>query len=136
MSMSKTIHDTVVTALKTLPEIKQVYIGVVPSPAEVKRFPAIAIDFAVTRRKEGIVLGTMETEEEIDIYLYNTQRSNKYDDILSDLVKLVDSTLQFDSWLKDNCINNFIKDVYTDGGILHPRRVAKLTFYVRYIERK
>lgn len=134
MSVSKELHNYIITTLKNLAEFKDVYDGIVPPPQKVRNFPSLAVDFAVVNRKKGKLRGCMEVSEEIDIYIYNTQASNKYEDIVSDLVEVVDNALRQDSNLKERCIDNYIMDVRSDAGILHPRTVVKLTLLLRYYE--
>lgn len=136
MSLSKDLHDKIVEVLQDLPEFREVIAGIVPNPSQVKKFPSIAVDFAVVQRKEGITINTMDSQEEVDIYIFNQQKVNKYDDILSDLIKVVDEALQSDSYLKDNCISNYVKEVVTDGGVIGGgKSIARLTLYLKYIER-
>jgi len=137
-SQSKEIHDRVITVLGGISSIKEVTSGYVPPITSITKFPSIAVDFAVTRRKEGKVQNTMDTYEEVDIYLYNQQKSNKFEDILSDLVIEIDRNLQLDTVLRDSTVSCYISEVLSDGGILHPqggRAMARLTLYVYYIER-
>ena len=137
-SQSKQIHDRVVAVLSALPELKEVTSGFVPTVSNVKKFPSIAIDFAVTRRKEGKFPTTMDCEEEIDIYLYNQQKSNQFEDILSDLCDKIDLSLQRDTELLALCASCFVMEIVSDGGILHPqggRAMARLTLYVKYTDK-
>lgn len=137
-SQSKDIHDKVIEVLKDISSIKEVTSGYVPPITNITKFPSIAVDFAVTRRKEGKTPNTMDTVEEIDIYLYNQQKSNKFEDILTDLVIEIDKALQLNTVLRDTTISCYISEVLSDGGILHPqggRAMARLTLYVYYIER-
>ena len=137
MSLSKDLHDRVHEVLENITELRDVIKGVVPSPSQVRKFPSAAIDYVVTRRKDGPVQNTMDTVEEIDIYIYNQQKVNKYDDILSDLVEVVDKALQTDTELNGLCIDNYVKEIVNDGGVLHEsgRSVARLTLYLHYLER-
>lgn len=137
-SQSKQIHDAVVLALNGLADLKEVTSGFVPTVANVRKFPSIAIDFAVTRRREGKFPRTMDCEEEIDIYLYNQQKANQYEDILSDLCDKIDITLQRDTTLLSLCTSCFVMEIVSDGGILHPqggRAMARLTLYVKYTDK-
>ena len=137
-SQSKEIHNKVLEVLNGILGIKEVVSGYVPPITSITKFPSIAVDFAVTRRKEGRVQNTMDTVEEIDIYLYNQQKANKFEDILSDLVYEIDKSLQLDITLRDSTVSCYISEVLSDGGILHPqggRAMARLTLYVYYVER-
>ena len=138
MSLSKDLHDKVTEILQNITDFKEVTSGVVPSPSQVRKFPSAAIDFAIITRKKGDVQGMMLAEEEIDIYIYNQQKIDKYDDILSDLVYVVEQALQTDPYLNENCINNYVKEIISDSGILHEqggRAAARLTLYLKYMER-
>lgn len=135
---SEFIHAEVARILKTIPEINIVIDGVVPPPSTIRHYPTLAIDYAVTRRREGRVSNSMDTEEEIDLYLYNQQPSSALEDISTGLIKKIDTAIQQDTVLRDNTVSCFISEVVSDGGVLHPqggRTLHRLTLYVTYIER-
>lgn len=137
-SPSKAIHDRLLVVLQAVPTIRAVFPGVIPPIQDVKSYPSIAVDYASKSRKEGRVLNTMETEEEIDLYLYNQQKANKFEDIMTDLCTAIDTAIQKDQELRDLCISCFISEIISDGGILHAqggRCLYRLTVYCKYLER-
>ena len=137
-SPSKDIHDRLIVVLKDVSGIKGVFSGVVPPVSDVKMYPSIAVDYASKTRKEGRVLNTMDTVEEIDLYVYHQQKANVFEDIMTPLCDSIDSAIQKDATLRELCISCYVSDVMSDGGILHAqggRALYRLTVTCKYMER-
>lgn len=137
-SPSKAIHDKLVEVLQNVDTIKTVYSGIIPPVSEVKVFPSIAIDYANKMRKEGIVINTMSTTEEIDLFVYNQQKANKFEDIMSELCASIDKAIQQDTTLRELCISCYVSEILSDGGVMHSmggRCIYRLTVTCKYLEK-
>lgn len=137
-SPAKAIHDRLIEVLKGIPTVKGVASGFVPNPSAVTVFPYVAVDYALTTREEGRVLHTMDTVEEIDLYVYNQQKANKYDDIMSEVCEAIDTAIQKDVTLGELCVSCYVSQKLSDGGVLQTqggRCLYRLTVTCKYIER-
>ncbi len=128
-----TVRDAFKEAVANTALFKVMSFGVVPPPAQIKKFPAVAIDMVETKleRRSGC---SFWANAKVDIYIYNrtTSRQSASKDIL-ELIEDVDRALQTDEELNNLVTDVYIENILSDGGISHPVEVYRVTVHLTYL---
>lgn len=134
MSKRSDIFVAIADAIDAIPEIKRVYLGVIPNWNQVTQFPSCAMVWEEEERKrEGIGQCRTRVFGELSIYLYARQPvKNSYQDVISDNVELINSALQMDTTLKSLVFEVEIVKIQEDGGIIHPSALAMISVTIDY----
>lgn len=130
------IINSVVEDLERTKKFKRIYGNNIPMWTDVKDFPTVALVYESDMMdRDNLVNSKAIVNAIIPVYIYNKQRTSDYEDNLSELVELVQKTIENNVFLRTNTIESIITDFKRDGGMLHPYSVAQLNLKVKYIKR-
>ena len=104
----------------------------IPVWTAVKSTPTLALYIESSKYENKKGYSTVESE--VIVYVYNRHRTNTVssDDILSDLISVVRSTVRC---IKDsNILDIGVTSSQRDGGTIHPYTMAEIVINVSYVE--
>jgi hypothetical protein len=130
--MQEKIINELAKDLKTLKDFKRIYKNIVLNWNDIPEFPAISIVYSEDERSNEN--NKLRYKANIEIVIYNKQKSTNYEDNLTYLVKQVDSFINRNAFLKCNTVESYISDFKRDGGIIMPFSIAQMTLFVDYFQ--
>lgn len=130
--MQEKIINELAKDLKTLKDFKRIYKNIVLNWKDIPEFPAISLVYSEDERSNEN--NKLRYKANIEIVIYNKQKSTNYEDNLTYLVKQVDSFINRNAFLRCNTVESFISDFKRDGGIIMPFSVAQMTLFVDYFQ--
>lgn len=130
--MQEKIIDELAKDLKTIKDFKRIYKNIVLNWKDIPEFPAISLVYSEDERSNEN--NKLRYKANIEIVIYNKQRSTNYEDNLTYLVKQVDSFINRNTFLKCNTVESYISDFKRDGGIIMPFSIAQMTLFVDYFQ--
>lgn len=133
MSARNDILNTLVAAVDSSGNFKKVYKGIVPPIPKIKSFPSVAFAISKENRERVNVPGCQfQSELHIIGMIYTRADKIDYTDEISDLLYVIEETVQSNANLNDLVIDIFVKQVTQDGGILYPYSLCELQIIAYY----
>lgn len=130
--MQEKIINELAKDLKTIKDFKRIYKNIVLNWKDIPEFPAISIVYSEDERSNEN--NKLRYKANIEIVIYNKQKSTNYEDNLTYLVKQVDSFINRNAFLRCNTVESYISDFKRDGGIIMPFSIAQMTLFVDYFQ--
>lgn len=130
--MQEKIINELAKDLKTLKDFKRIYKNIVLNWKDIPEFPAISLVYSEDERSNEN--NKLRYKANIEIVIYNKQKSTNYEDNLTYLVKQVDSFINRNTFLRCNTVESYISDFKRDGGIIMPFSIAQMTLFVDYFQ--
>jgi hypothetical protein len=130
--MQEKIINELAKDLKTLKDFKRIYKNIVLNWNDIPEFPAISLVYSEDERSNEN--NKLRYKANIEIVIYNKQKSTNYEDNLTYLVKQVDSFVNRNAFLRCNTVESYISDFKRDGGIIMPFSIAQMTLFVDYFQ--
>jgi hypothetical protein len=131
--MRKRVVDTLVADLEASGLFKRVYKNVVPVWTQVKSFPAVAVIYESEEKElENSSSRSCYYNGIVNVYIYNKQAKNKFEDILTDLIDEVYTIIENNNVLCCEVISSDVARMKREGGLIHPYSVAEVKIVVRY----
>ena len=134
MSRRKDIFDKVKEIVENDSDFKKVFVGVAPAWGNVGEFPACAVMFDTDKAElQNYACDTYHNMNML-LIIYHRHKTNKYGDILSDLIDNLEGKLKDNQDLKDLTVSYYISEIVQDGGILYPFTMAQVSLTIQYID--
>lgn len=130
--MQEKIINELAKDLKNIKDFKRIYKNIVLNWNDIPEFPAISLVYSEDERSNEN--NKLRYKANIEIVIYNKQKSTNYEDNLTYLVKQVDSFIDRNAFLKCNTVESYISDFKRDGGIIMPFSIAQMTLFVDYFQ--
>ena len=130
--MQEKIINELAKDLKNIKDFKRIYKNIVLNWKDIPEFPAISLVYSEDERSNEN--NKLRYKANIEIVIYNKQKSTNYEDNLTYLVKQVDSFINRNAFLKCNTVESYISDFKRDGGIIMPFSIAQMTLFVDYFQ--
>lgn len=130
--MQEKIINELAKDLKNIKDFKRIYKNIVLNWNDIPEFPAISLVYSEDERSNEN--NKLRYKANIEIVIYNKQKSTNYEDNLTYLVKQVDSFIGRNAFLKCNTVESYISDFKRDGGIIMPFSIAQMTLFVDYFQ--
>jgi len=128
--------DKLVADFQASPSFKEVFKNIVPIWTKVNNTPSVAVIYSEEyAHRDNITNNRVKYTGTILVYVYNKQPSNKYEDILTDLIEEVQELIMNNEYLKCNTIEMLVSELKRDGGTVHPYSIAQLKVNVTYLHR-
>ncbi len=129
--------DQIMKDLYDSGEFKKMYKNIVPVWTNVAAMPAVSVLYeSELAGRDNLTNSRMMYTGVIQIYIYNRQSANEYEDILSELIEVVRDIVITNEYLRCNSVDAIISGMKRDGGTVHPYAMAQLTLSVKFLSRK
>ena len=106
--MQEKIINELAKDLKNIKDFKRIYKNIVLNWNDIPEFPAISLVYSEDERSNEN--NKLRYKANIEIVIYNKQKSTNYEDNLTYLVKQVDSFIDRNAFLKCNTVESYISD--------------------------
>jgi hypothetical protein len=131
--MRRKIVDSLIEDLENSGEFKVVYKNIVPVWTQVKSFPAVSVIYeSETKDADNSSSRSCYYIGNVNIFIYNKQPKNKFEDILTDLIDVVYKVVEDNKVLCCEVISSDVSSMKREGGLIHPYAVAEVKLLVRY----
>jgi len=126
------IKALIENSLSNISDFKEFSFDYIPPPTMIKKFPALSSDFVDTTLSRYSGTCTFKAKTLLDIYVYNRLLKNRTNTPTLDLVDKVNKQLQTDPNITDNTIDVFVKNIMSDGGVVLPIQVYRITVEIEH----
>jgi len=131
--MRRRIVDSLAEDFERSGLFKRVFKNIVPVWTQVKAFPAISVIYESEEKDlENMSSRACYYTGKVNVYIYNKQPKNKFDDILTDLIDEVYTIIEDNDILCCEVIRSDVSRMKREGGLIHPYAVAEIQIAVRY----